>query len=440
MIKRGIDNLRKYGSANPLSKNILLYSFGSLGSRAINFAIYPILTFYLLKGELGFYDVVVNTIFLVVPLTTLQYADGIYRAILTLDDELKKKNIIGRGFNFIATTSFVLLVLIVSILSWSTTMQFEWLIFLMAFFFGINQSLKQIVRGLKKNVQYVTGDILYSLVFILCLLLTLTAGDMGLQGVFISFIAAAVVSTLYLIFSSGVFRYLDLKAMPVKGELKPILRYSTPLIPNTISWWLVGSANAYIITLILGLDFNGLYAVAYKVSSIIYILSRVFNLAWQDQLIANEKEDPRYSSRIFNNLATTLLLITIILVLLMKPLLRLVVEDAYFIVWQYVPFLLLAAVLSSISAYFGAFYLKWQKTDNIFLSTVLGAIAAIVASVVLTFTMGLLGTSISMMIGFGTVALYRYLDTRGTIQLKLNRYIPILFLALIAAIIILFQL
>ena len=174
-------------------------------------------------------------------------------------------------------------------------------------------------------------------------------------------------------------------------------------------------------------------------SSVIYILNRVFNLAWQDQLIATEKEDPGYNSRIFNNLTKTLLAIAIVVILLLKPLLHVVVEDAYFIVWKYVPFLLIAAVLSSISAYFGAFYLRWQTTNKIFLSTVFGAIMAITSSVVLTQTMGLMGTSISMIIGFGSVAIYRYLDTRKKIQLRFSIYTPILLAVLACAIIINFQ-
>ena len=167
---------------------------------------------------------VVNTIFLVVPLTTLQYADGIYRAILPLDDEQKKRTIIARGINFITISSLVLLGVILLIVSRIVPIRFEWLIFLMAFCFGINQSMKQIVRGLKKNIQYVAGDIIYSLVFVLGLLFTLTMLDMGLQGVFVSFIAAGLLSAFYLLFSTGIYRYLDLKAVPVRGELKPMSR------------------------------------------------------------------------------------------------------------------------------------------------------------------------------------------------------------------------
>ena len=435
MLKRGLENLKKYGNANPLSKNIVLYSFGSLGSRAINFAIYPILTFYLLKEDLGFYDVVVNTIFLVIPLATLQYADGIYRVILPLKEDGEKRKIISGGFNFIAVVSFLILAVLMGIISWIFPVRFGGLIFLMAFFFGINQSTKQIVRGLSKNVQYVVGDILYSMVFILSLMISLMVLELGLMGVFISFILANVLAFLYLLLSSGMLRYVDFRQMPLTQELRPILRYSTPLIPNTLSWWLVGSANTYIIIVLLGLEFNGVYAVAYKISSVIYLLNRVFNLAWQDQLIANEQEESRYNSKIFNRLTLTLLALAIGVTVFMKPLLRLVVEESYFIVWKYVPFLILAAVLSSISAYFGAFYLKWQTTEKIFISTLIGAVVAIVCSIVLTREFGLIGTSISMSVGFGTVFLYRYMDTKSRLKLHLSTYIPLLLLLFVSSII-----
>lgn len=413
---------------------MLIYSFGSLGSRAINFAIYPILTFFLLKSELGYYDLIVNTIFLVIPLATLQISDGIYRAILPLSDKSEKKDIISTGFNFILLSTFTILLIVLLIVNFILPLEYGFVVFTMAFLFAINQSFKLITRGLRKNRNYVISDIIYSFSFVFCLVVLLKFFGLGLLGVLVSFIAANVFSIIYLTFSTGLPSYLNFKAFPKKRLYNPLLRYSMPLIPNTLSWWLVGSANTYIITIILGLNFNGIYAVAFKFSSIVYILNKIFSLAWQDQLIGGSNDDSKYNSKVFNRLLFFLLIVVLLITLLMKPILKIIVTEEFYIVWHYIPFLLIATVFSSISSYFGAFYLKWKKTNKIFITTLIGASVAIISSIILTKMFGLLGTSTSMALGFGTVAISRYLDTKKYLNLKFNSKLLILILIIIIAI------
>lgn len=417
-----------------LAKGMLIYSFGGFGSKAINFAIYPLLTFYLTKTDLGYYDLIVNSIFLVIPIATFQISDGIYRFVLSKDDKFKQKDVISTGFNFILISTIVVLLILLFFFNFFFRIEYSFLVFAMSFFYAINQAFKQISRGIRKNRNYVISDIIYSISFISFLFLLLDFFNLELKGVMISFVIANVLSASYLLISTGIISYLSLKSSPQKKIYHALLRYSTPLIPNTLSWWLVGSANTYIITIILGLNFNGLYAVAFKFSSIIYILNRIFSLAWQDQLIGGITNDSNFNSKVFNRLLSFLLTIVILLILLMKPILNLIVTEEYFIVWHYIPFLLIATVFSSISSYFGAFYLSWGKTNKIFVTTLIGAIIAIVSSIILTKIYGLMGTSVSMAIGFGTVAVSRYLDTKINLNLKFNFRLLILILMIIMAI------
>ena len=64
--------------------------------------------------------------------------------------------------------------------------------------------------------------------------------------------------------------------------------YSIPLIPNSISWFLINIANKYIILSKLGISDNGIYALSTRFPTIIGVISSVFILAWQDFIINNE--------------------------------------------------------------------------------------------------------------------------------------------------------
>lgn len=410
---------------------MVIYSIGSLGSRAINFAVYPILTFFLIKSDLGYYDLIVNTIYLLIPLATFQISDGVYRAILPVNDRGARKAIISTGINIILTTTVVILLSVLIITKLFFPVQQGFLVFLMALGYALNISFKQIVRGLKLNKAYILSDIIYSFVFVCALLVFLNGYLVGLEGVFVSFILANVLSIGYLLIATEIISYMSFFKLPRRENIRALFRYSVPLIPNTLSWWLVGSANTYIITIILGLAANGIYAIAFKFSSIVYILNKIFTLAWQDQLIGAESEDHQYNSKILNRLLVFLLIMVGLITLSSKPLLRIIVTGEYYEAWKYIPLLLMATVFSSISSYFGAFYLSWQNTSKIFITTLYGALVAVISSVILTNWLGLMGTSIAMALGFGTVAITRYLDTRARLNLSFKPTILLILMAFI---------
>ena len=51
------------------------------------------------------------------------------------------------------------------------------------------------------------------------------------------------------------YKYIKLKQND-KNLLKEILKYSVPLIPNMISWWVVNASDRTIVTAILGIAQN----------------------------------------------------------------------------------------------------------------------------------------------------------------------------------------
>lgn len=423
--------LSKLTGGSSLLNGMLIYSIGSFGSRIINFAIYPLLTFYLLKPELGYYDLVINTIYLILPLATLQIGDGIYRGILPLSHSEDVKSVISSGLFIFLITIFPLLFIIYIIISSLYDIEHGALILLMSFLYSLNITLKQITRGLKENRIYVTSDILYSFFFVLMIVILMTLYEEKLQGVFISFIVTNSISIIYILFKSKIAKRIDLRRVG-KAMSKKLLNYSLPLIPNSISWWLVGSVNAYIVLTLLGLSSNGIYAIAFKFSSIIYIMNKVFSLAWQDYVIMDSEKDEDYKSKVINNLLFFLTSIIFVIILLIRPILKIIVSSDYYEAWEYVPFLLIASLFSSLSTFYGAYYLKWSSTNKIFITTVCGALTTIIFSYLLTKFFGLLGTSISMMLGFMVVAFMRWYDTRLILNVKFKP--TLLFMLLLIAV------
>lgn len=74
-----------------LIRNTIIYAIGNLGSKLLTFLLLPIYTAYLLESEYGSFDLIVNTVSLILPIITFQVTDGIYRFILGEEDNKKVK-------------------------------------------------------------------------------------------------------------------------------------------------------------------------------------------------------------------------------------------------------------------------------------------------------------------------------------------------------------
>ena len=73
----------------------MIYSIGNLGSRLISFFMVPIYTFFLTTEELGYYDIIISSISIVVPIISLQMETVVLRWMLDSNNAVRHKQIIG---------------------------------------------------------------------------------------------------------------------------------------------------------------------------------------------------------------------------------------------------------------------------------------------------------------------------------------------------------
>ncbi|MDB4297781.1 oligosaccharide flippase family protein, partial [Flavobacteriaceae bacterium] len=99
-----------------LLQNTIIYTIGNMGSKLLSFGLLPIFSYYLTKEEFGYYDIVVTTITLLVPIITLQLSDAIFRWLIEIKN---KKNEIASvvSNSFIVVVFNILLFIIIGIIS-----------------------------------------------------------------------------------------------------------------------------------------------------------------------------------------------------------------------------------------------------------------------------------------------------------------------------------
>lgn len=142
----------------------------------------------------------------------------------------------------------------------------------------------QFIRAEGHTMLYAVQGLLNTALYIAFNVLFLTVFCWGVMGYLLSTVAADCLSALFLICRERLWRQM--------------LAYCVPLIPTAVFWWIMGVSDRYLVKWFVGSDANGIYAVAYKIPTILTILATVFMDAWQLSAIA-ESGDRRAQARFY---------------------------------------------------------------------------------------------------------------------------------------------
>ena len=111
-------------------------------------------------------------------------------------------------------------------------------------------------------------------------------------------IASNMICVLVATLCSRMWKSITLKLYP--KTLKVMLKYSIPLIPNALMWWIMDASDKLIITFYLGVGATGVFAIAKKLPTLIDTFHSIFNQAWQISAIQeNDSSNVRDSLRMF---------------------------------------------------------------------------------------------------------------------------------------------
>lgn len=423
-----------------LIKNTAIFAIGNLGSKVLSFTLVPVYTFYLSVSQYGYYDIISSTISLLMPLLSFQISDGIYRHLIESKTEKKKSF-------YISSAMFVLFIsLIISNFAFVLLLHVHpikyGLLILMQFDTNVFYTvIMETCRGLKKNVKYSVSGIINTLCILLLNIVLIIVFHHNTDALLISNTIANLIVILYLAFSAKIFRYLHASAIS-KVVIKLLLKYSVPLIPNTVSWWIMNVSDRYLINIYMGMDANGIYAISNKFTGILIALYSIFNLAWQQSAIEEYKSDDknRYYSKIFNTMMIVETSSVILLIGFTRLIIRIMASASYYSSANYVPFLYLAFLFSSFSSYYGAGYITSKETKGAFTTSVIGGGANIAINLFLIPVAGLQGASLSTMVAFFVMWLLRVRQTHKYFKIKIRMRPAVLLAVLCAVSILLFYL
>lgn len=394
-----------------LLRNTLIFTLGNIGSRMISFFLIPLYTNVLTTSQYGTVDLITTISTVAGPVLTLNIAEAVMRFGLDKDADREKNTQCGSVVLFGATIIGLILIPICGNIS--TIAEYAIYIYLYVISLAASQLFLYDLRGKELLFQYSIGNILQTFMIAILNIFFLLHLKMGTRGYLLAYIVANFIVAIYAIIGGKSFKAFSFHNVD-KIKLKEMVRYSVVLIPNTFMWWIMNSSDRIMVTYMISAAANGIYAVSYKLPTLVSVLSGIFNQAWSYSAIREEgtSDETAYNNKIFRTLVAITFMLAVGLLLVIKPFLKVYVSDDYYSAWKYTPFLIIGCVFLTLGTFIGTSYTVHKDSFGYLFSGTFGAAFNIALNFMLIPKIGVYGAALATCISYILVFVFRLYHTR----------------------------
>ncbi len=395
-----------------LAKNTLILSIGTFLPKLASTITLPILTGYLTQEEFGSYDLITTLVSLVLPAATLQVQTAAFRFLIEVrGNRAEEKTLITNIAAFILPASVLALIVLYLVMPGSSLVK----VLICLYFFAdiVVNAARQVARGLNQNLDYsisaivsAAGKMVFAIIFVWLLRL-------GLVGTVLSLFAASSLSFLYLLVRIHLWNYIDMRAFN-KARLVEMLRYSWPMVPNSMSGWIIRVSDRFVVTLFMGVAANAVYSVANKIPGLLNLAQTTFTMAWHENASIVSKDDDagEYYSAMLRTMFDLMAGFFGLLISLTPLLFLILIRGDYAAAYDQMPLLFLGMFFYSMSAFLGGIYVANMETRSVGVTTTLAAACNLLVNIALISRIGLYAASISTLVSYLILAAYRIVDVQ----------------------------
>ena len=405
-----------------LAKNTAIVSIGKICTQLITFFLLPVYTAVLSNEEYGVVDLLNTLTSLLLPIVTLQIEQGIFRYLIDCRENNEKQiKLITTIIRFMIIQSIACIVIFLCV---SPFIHNEYKYFLMAnLLMGIFSSLLlQICRGLGDNATYAIGSFITGAFTVVLNVIFIVAFRWGAYGMLGATAISNFICAVYIFLKRKIYKYIKPKQFD-KKILKEIIKYSVPLIPNMISWWIVSASDRTIISAVIGIAQNGIYSAANKFSGVFTTLYSVFNLTWTESASININSEDRdeFFSKILDFVIRFFGCLCLGTIAVMPFVFNILINEKFAEAYYQIPILILGSVFNILVSFVGSIYVAKKLTKEIAKTSVISAVINIFVNIVLIKSIGLYAASISTVIAYALMFIYRWIDVKKYVKFNVNK-------------------
>ena len=416
-----------------LMKNTIIIAIGKLSTQIISYVLLPLYTSKLSPAEYGTYDFICTLSLFLCPIITLLMEESMFRYLIDAKNKLERKQIISQTiiYTFIGTLAFTIIAIL--IMAFCTNYSPKYIAAIILFvisniLIGLSNALS---RGLGKIKLYSVSNFILGITTIILnivFILWIHAGAEGLlwaNTIANSFTAIVILAILKLPMYIG---------KPNKELMKDMIKYSIPLVPNSISWNIINMSNRLILTNMVSSAANGIYAMANKFPNIISVVYGYFYTAWKESAakIVKEENKNEYYNSIYHDAKRFLYAVTICLIAAMPFAFPIFINSSYEEAYIYIPIIMIATYYSNLSSFYGGIFSAYKDTKIMGTTTIVAAVLNLVIVFLFVTNFEIYAACFATLIANLIVYFYRKKKLRKYLKLReLKWQGPLLFLAII---------
>lgn len=398
----------------------------------LNFLLTRLHTTYLGQESYGAAELVRGTADLLIPLVNLGISNAVIR--FGLEKSNDKRQVFTNGLIAISLGFIVLLLCSPLISLYAAISDYVMLLCVYVLVSCLRTLCCQFVRAKMQVRLYALDGILTTGYTIAFNFLFLAGFDLGVNGYLLAIICADACSVIFLFIISRLWEAISFRVFS-KSFFATMLKYSLPLVPALMMWWIIQQSDRFFIEVIVGMAAAGLYSAAMKVPNLINIITTIFTEAWQLSAVTDGQgqDRERFFSQVFSALSAGAFAAGGALILLTKFIMWLLVNSRFYEAWHFVPVLIIAAVFASLVAFQNSVYMVEKRSHLSLITMAVGAGANLALNALLIPIWGPNGAAIATALSYILVFIVRAIDTRRLIRISFRPLRVVLNTALLVA-------
>ncbi len=409
-----------------LIKNIGMLLAGNFVSKVLSFLMVPFYTSILTTSDYGTADLISNTVLLVLPLFSVLMNEAVMR--FTLDQTTDRKQVFSIAmtvstFGYLAAMCFSPLILLSQ-----TLRPYYWFVvmyYVVSWLYNITSCY---VKGLDRLSIITSAGIIHTFVYLSLNIFFLAVVKIGIYGYLLAIILSNLAAIIFLVLVCRLYKnFVSIRSLDWKLA-KAMVKYSLPLIPNYISWWINNASDKYILTFICGTAANGVYSVAYKIPTLLSSVTSIFYSAWTISSVDDfgSDESRRFYEKVYSLYSALLMVAGAGLILLTKPLASVLYAKEFYEAWKITPILVVAYIFSALAQQVGSVFSASKRTKRLFYASMTGAGVNTILNLALIPMLQGVGAASATVIGYITIWALNMYNGNKILKMdyNLSRIIP----------------
>lgn len=405
-----------------LFKNTGILAVGTVLTKCVAFLIVIFYSKWLTSAEYGQFELFMSYVSLLIPLFSLSTGEAIFRLMLEDRAIQSEKELVSSGL-LVYFIGFVISSVAACGLFYRTFGSVVFCFVLLYLAEMIYNFCMFVARGSRKLTCYAISGVINTLVMAIMSIVLVRLLGFGLKGLIVAYTIGYACASACIMTVAKVHRYISFSAIS-QITLRDMLRYSLPLIPNSIAWWVASASDRTIVAINLGAEYNGIYSMAHKIPSLCVIIYNVFHMSWQENAsdaFISGTEQNAYFNRIFNKILPTLLSVSIAVLSINYYMYAFVFDAKYALGYTHVWILVTSTIFSFLAQFIGGIFIGQKKTKSNGFTTLIAAAINILVDLMLIRYIGLYAASVSTVVAYVALFVIRIYLVRKTFRIQIQR-------------------